>query len=68
MKFFVSNNLIFLYDLDNSFNTKLTPNMNLNNIRVSEKKQKELLSKAEDVIDTVSEQNIKLKTNKKVQT
>lgn len=28
--------------------------MNLNNIRVSEKKQKELLNKAEDVIDTVS--------------
>jgi len=27
--------------------------MNLNNIRVSEKKQKELLNKAEDVIDTV---------------
>ena len=27
--------------------------MNLNNIKVSEKKQRELLSKAEDVIDTV---------------
>jgi hypothetical protein len=27
--------------------------MNLNNIKVSERKQKEILSKAEDVIDTV---------------
>lgn len=28
--------------------------MNLNNIKVSERKQRELLNKAEDVIDTVS--------------
>lgn len=42
--------------------------MNLNNIRVSEKKQKELLSKAEDVIDTVSEKKLNLKQTKKVQT
>ena len=27
--------------------------MNLNNIKVSERKQRELLNKAEDVIDTV---------------
>ena len=38
--------------------------MNLNNIRVSEKKQKELLSKAEDVIDTVN--NFKMRKIRKL--